>query len=227
MKKLYKREVYKTREVWLEARGIGGSSASAIVGKNPWMSSLDLFKAIVSPKTKKTDESTELMKYGIQCEPLMRKMFVLDFKDKYKVHTPYKNEMYRRKDKPYLTATPDGLLVDLNTKAKGIWECKTHDIRNRQDAEFWKNQLPDNYLIQALHYLVVLNDYDFVVFTIKLRYFDYFNSEGKKLIKQEIIYHYIERSEVLKELEWLESKETYFWEYNVQKRIMPQVKVSF
>ncbi len=226
MKKMYKREIYPTKEEWLNNRGFGGSSASAILGKNPYMTIVDLYKRIVHGGPSKND-SNESMQYGTLCEPLMRKLFALDYKDKYKVKAPYKYEMYRRKDKPYLTATLDGRLTDLITGAKGIWECKTHDIRNKADDEMWQLGLPDNYFIQCLHYLVVMNDCDFVILTAKLRYFDYYHESGKKLLYQKIIYHVIWRDDVKDQLDYLEKKETDFYENNVQKKIIPNYSIKF
>lgn len=228
-KKLYKKEIYKTKEEWLNARGFGGSSASAILGCNPWMTILDLYKAVISKKKEvsTTDQSNEAMQYGTRCEPLMRELYSLDYETLYKVHKPYKYEMYRRTDKPYLTATPDGLLLSKVDDKKMIWECKTHDIRNRADDEMWKDNIPQNYFIQCLHYLVVMKDYDGVILNAKLRYFDYYNSDGKKLLYQKIIYHIIWRSEVIDQIEYLEKKETEFWENNIQKKIMPQLTIKF
>lgn len=228
-KKLYKKEIYKTKEEWLDARGFGGSSASAILGFNPWMTILDLYKAIVSKKKENstTDQSNESMQYGTRCESIVRDLYSLDYESTYKVHKPYKFEMYRRIDKPYLTATPDGLLLSKVDGKKLIWECKTHDIKNRTDDEMWANSIPQNYFIQCLHYLVVMQDYDGVILNAKLRYFNYYNSDGKKLLYQKIIYHTIWRSEVLDQIEYLEKKETEFWENNIQKKIMPQIIIKF
>lgn len=227
-KRLYKKEIYKTKEEWLKNRGFGGSSASAILGVNPWMTILDLYKSIVHKKEEKhIDQSNEAMQYGTRCESLMRQLYVLDYESIYKVHKPYQYEMYRRIDKPYLTATPDGILTTIADGKKGIWECKTHDIKNRADDEAWANSIPQNYFIQCLHYLVVMKDCDFVVLNAKLRYFDYYNSDGKKLLYQKIIYHVIWRSEVLDQIEYLEKMETKFWEHNIQKKIMPSFSVKF
>ena len=227
--KLYKKEIYKTKNDWLNSRGFGGSSASAILGKNPYMSSLDLYKAIVlkTSNNNTTDQQSESMQYGVKLEPLLRKMFAEDFKGIYKIKAPYKYEMYRRKDKPYLTATLDGRLTELSTGKKGIWECKTHDIRNKYDDEMWQSGLPDNYFIQCLHYLLVMNDCDFVILTAKLRYFDYHHENGRKLLNQKIIYHFIWRDEVKDQIEYLEKKETEFWENNIQNKIMPKINISF
>ena len=227
MKKLYKKETFKSEQDWLDARAFGGSSASAILGKNPYMSKLELYKAIINPKSKKVAKTNENMAYGTKCESLIRKEFILDFQDIYKVHSPKAHEMYRRVDKPYLTATLDGILVNKKTGEKGILEIKTHDIKNKADAMSWREKLPENYYIQVMHYLMVMNDYKFVVLVAKLRYFDYFNEGGKKLLKSETIYHYIDRKEVNDQILTLEKAETDFWENNVKKKIIPAIKIEF
>lgn len=223
---MYKREIFKTKEEWLAARGLGGSSASAILDKNPYMSKLELFKAIVYPSKHKLDWSNDSMAYGTKCEEIIRKLFKYDF-PQYRVHSPKDREMYRRTDKPYMTATLDGIIREKKTGRKGVLEIKTHDIRNRADEENWSNHIPENYYIQVLHYLLVMKDFDFAIIVGKLRFYDYFSPSGKKLLKTEIRYQYIERSEVFKDLEYLEKKETEFWEENVLKKKIPPLKITF
>ena len=56
MKKLYKVEHYgKDRQEWLKNRGFGGSSVSAIFGKNPYMNALDIYCSAFN----KNDEKNE------------------------------------------------------------------------------------------------------------------------------------------------------------------------
>lgn len=227
MERLYKKEVYKSKDFWLKARGLGGSSASAILGVNPYMTKIELYRAIVMPNDKPLVKENESMAYGTRCEPIIRKLFAYDFKGKYIVHTPKNFEMYRRIDKPYLTATLDGVLRVKGIKRKGVLEIKTHDIRNAKDEQEWDGHLPQHYFIQVLHYLLVLNDFDFIELTAKLRFFDYFNPTGKKLIKTEVRYYHIERADVMKDLEFLEKEETNFWENNVMKKVMPQLQIKF
>lgn len=230
VKKLYKKETFKTKEEWLNARGLGGSSASAILGKNPYMSILDLYSSIVlSNKKKKANRSNSSMEYGTRNEPLIRRIFADDFSEKFKVIAPRNNEMYRRIDKPYMTATLDGVLINKETKEKGILEIKTHDVRNREDNKLWLKRIPDNYFIQVLHYLLVMNTFTFVVLVAKLRFYDYFHEDGKKLLKTEFRYYYIDRNDenIRKQLEYLESAETKFWEENVKKKVMPKIKIKF
>ncbi|MFA5485785.1 MAG: YqaJ viral recombinase family protein [Bacilli bacterium] len=228
-KKLYTRQTFGSREEWLGSRGMGGSSASAILGVNPWKSKLELYKSIVAPAEKNIKVETapnEAMQYGILSEPLIRKQFALDH-PQFKVIAPRSFEMFRRIDKPYLTATLDGRLLETATGRKGILEVKTRDIRNRADDQDWQGQLPQNYFIQVMHYLMVMNDFDFAIVVAKLRFFDYFHEEGKKLLRTETRYYHIERSEVAQDIENLEKLETHFWENNVLKKRLPKVEITF
>lgn len=208
---------------------MGGSSASAVLNQNPWMSKLELYKSIVSPAKKniKSDRApNEMMAYGIKSEPLIRRQFILDHPH-LRVITPRSFEMFRRKDKPYLTATVDGrIIVRDNKLRKGVLEIKTRDIRNRADDQAWQGQLPQNYFIQVMHYLMILNDFDFAVVVAKLRFYDYFHEDGKKLLRTETRYYHIERSEVEEDIANLEKVLTHFWEHNVQKRIIPNTNLE-
>lgn len=194
------------------------------------MTKIELFKRIISKKKvddiQEDDNKNEATIYGTEAEPIIRKLFELDFPH-LKVYSPKLYEMYRRIDKPYLTATLDGRLYNTLTKEWGILEIKTHDIRNRADDEAWKVSLPDNYYIQCLHYLMVMNDYNFAILCAKLKFYDYFAEGGKKLLRQEIRYYYIDRKEKLKEIEYLEKEETDFMENHVQNGIIPPMKIEF
>jgi len=223
VKKLYKRETFKSREDWLNNRGMGGSSASAIMFCNPYQTAMDLYRAIKFPKTKETDETNESMKYGIICEDLIRKQFAIDFAKKYKVHKPLHFEMFRRKDKPYMTATLDGILTDIETKEKYILEIKTRDIRNRFDESNWTNSLPQNYFIQLAHYLLVMNDFKGAILVAKLRFFNH----EHEIERQEIRYYKVMREDIEQSLINLENAETKFYEYNIANNIPPTIKIRF
>lgn len=219
-KSRYSRHVYKTRPEWLRARVIGGSSASSIVGVNPWQSRLELYLSLMEGPG--DDRDNEVLKYGRENEPLIRKMFKLDFPDK-KVMAPRGYEMYIRNDKPYMTATVDGRTVDSDGR-KGILEIKTHDVRNSEDLDRWRGSIPQNYLFQVLHYMLVLTDYEYADLVAKLRFFDY-DGTMRTLVKTETRYYHIERADVEKELAWLEKQETRFYEENFLKGIPPQPNI--
>lgn len=223
----YKRLTFKTREEWLQNRVIGGSSASAIVGKNPYKSKFDLYTDLTTKRKIGDSVQNTAMEYGHNLEPLIRKAFAYDH-PQYIVKTPKNNEMYCRLDKPWMTATLDGQLIHKISKKKFILEIKTHDIRNKKDDEMWQVTIPVNYFIQVIHYLNVMNDYDGAILVARLRFFDYYNEDGKKLLRTETRYYYIDRKdeEVQKQMIALEKVETKFWEENVLKRIPPKTTIK-
>jgi predicted phage-related endonuclease len=225
--KNYTKERYKNKEEWLKNRGLGGTSASAITGNSKWKDKLELFNSIIIGNEHETQKTNESLMYGTACEPLIRKQFELDFANKYKVITPKGYELYRRKDKPYMTATPDSLLIDLQAKKKGIQEIKTHDVLNREDAEEWNGSIPQNYFEQVIWYLAVMDDIDFVEVTAKLKFYDYFDEGGKKLLKSETRYYYIAREDVKDSIKALETIVTRYWEENIIKGEIPNVYITF
>lgn len=220
-RKNYLRESYKTKEEWLKARGFGGSSAAAIIGKSPYMSKLELYKACITDSASR-EKNSDSMTYGTMLEPIVRKAFAYDYGDSYSVRAPKGHEMYRRADKPYLTATVDGILTDLSTGKRGVLEIKTHDFRNGADEDEWNGRVPDNYYIQMLHYMMVMDDMEFAILYAKLRYFRYDDEGSRTLDHSELrAYEPIRREDVADELRWLEAKETEFWEENIKKRKIP------
>ena len=78
--KLYKRESYKTKSEWLNARGIGGSSAAAICNKSKWLTANDVYNELALKKRKKVVENERMIE-GVQSESAIRLLFSLDYKD--------------------------------------------------------------------------------------------------------------------------------------------------
>lgn len=221
----YTKQTFESRADWLKARGFGGSTASAILGCNPWLTQFDLYTSFY--RGSEDNGQNEAMAYGTEAEHLIRELYALDGKYLgFKVLGPgYKHAMYRRKDKPYLTATIDGSIV-MDDGTKGILEIKTHDIRGRADEEQWaEGKLPQNYYVQCLHYLAVLDDMAFVELVAKLRYFDY-DGEKRTLSKTEIRYYHIDRKEKQAEIDYLEKKETAFYG-KLKEGEPPDVTITF
>ena len=218
---------FSSREEWLKARVIGGSSAASIIGKNPWQSNIELYWELIG-QSKKKDADNEILKHGRKLEPLIRKALAVDFPNKYKVIEPKNYQMFRVIDKPFMTATIDGTLIETKTGRKGILEIKTHDMRNAEDISNWESgNLPPNYIAQVIHYLAVLNDYDFVLFVPKLNYYGY-DGNVRKLTKTVTRYDFIiERKDVESKIAWLEKQVTEFYENHVAKRIPPQPSIKF
>lgn len=222
--KMYKVEIYTNEQEWLNARGLGGSSASAILDSNPYMTKHDLWLSILNKDKKTTKKKkNDVQEYGHKAEPLIRKLVALNLAQKYKIIAPKKYEMYRRVDKPYLTATIDSTIIRLEDGVKGIHEIKTRYCKNREEYEDWLNGvIPQNYFIQCLHYLMVMEDMQFVLLTPKL-----ILQKGFEIHTETIVYGLtIWRKDVLKELEYLEKVETEFWENNIIKRQIPTTKIK-
>ena len=142
--KNYTKENYgKDKNAWLNHRGIGGTSASAIVGLNPYQTKLDIYCAIENPKEEKDEATGERVDYGRKLEPLIRNNINANFSHKYKVRNPKGFEMYRRKDKPYMTATLDGTMTSLtDPNEKWVIEIKTHDMGDSEDMFHPVNSYP-------------------------------------------------------------------------------------
>ena len=230
-RKNYTRETFKTREEWLNARGLGGSSASAILGDSPYETRTELLEKIVLPKEEKIEDKTneEAKQHGNIAEPALRTIFKANHPED-KVLPPKANEMYRRKDKPYLTATLDGKLINLANK-KGFIECKTRQVRRKSDLEEWLDAdgkptiLPQRYFDQVIHYFNVLNDMDYCWVVVELQFYS-FNGEKEELDHCEIYFYYIEREKVANSIKALDYIETDFWENEVEAKRLPNIIIE-
>lgn len=196
---------YKNREEWksMRIKGIGGSDASAFVGKNPWKDTNTLWKEKKGMIIPGDISDKPYVQYGIKAEEYLRKLFALDFLQ-YDVQY-IDNVTLQSKKYPWMLYSPDGLLLEKETGRKGIFENKTTTILQSMQREKWNDQIPDNYYIQVLHGLLV-TDFDFVVLKAQLKL--EFNDGTVKLDTR----HYtINKDEVLDDLEWLFKKEKEQW----------------
>lgn len=199
-------KICNNHEDWLHARSgrIGGSDAAAILGCNPWMTNVQLWKYKTGKDKQKDISDKEVVKYGNNAEPLLRRLFALDF-PQYEVLYEENNIFFNSK-MPWAHASLDGWLVDKETGRKGILEIKTSNILQSIQKEKWKGRIPDNYYIQVLHYLMVTG-FDFVVLKAQLKY----EHDGDIMLNTR---HYkIEREEVLEDIEFLKKAEKEFFEY--------------
>lgn len=198
-------KICNNHEDWLHARSgrIGGSDAAAILGCNPWMTNVQLWRYKAGKAKQKDISDKEVVKYGNNAEPLLRRLFALDF-PQYEVLYEENNIFFNDKI-PWAHASLDGWLVDKETGRKGILEIKTSNIIQSSQKEKWKNRIPDNYYIQVLHYLMVTG-FDFAVLKAQLKY-DYSD------VMLNTRHYKIEREEVLEDIEFLKKAEKEFFEY--------------
>lgn len=210
---MIERKILASREEWLKHRSrIGGSDASAIVGLNPYKTNTDLYLEKTGQKESPDISDKPYVLYGTKAEEHLRELFRLDF-PQYQVQY-FDNNMYLNSKYPFAHASLDGELTDEDGR-RGILEIKTTNILQSMQKEKWRDRIPDNYFIQILHYLMV-TEFDFVVLKAQLK------SEFGGQIYLQTKHYFIERSEVLGDIEYLAEEERKFWQC-VQARKKPDL----
>lgn len=211
---MIRRYTFPDREHWLEARRgrIGGSDASAIVGRNPYMSNTDLWEIKTGRREQEDISDKPYVVYGTKAEEHLRELFRLDFPEydvRYEEGNMFINDRF-----PWAHASLDGWLVEKETGRRGVLEIKTTNILQSMQKEKWKDGIPDNYYCQVVHYLMV-TEADFAILKAQLKYD--FNGE---LPYMQVRHYLIERSEVEEDIAFLETEERRFWEH-LQRNIRP------
>lgn len=206
-------QIFPTREEWLKnrAHGIGGSEISAVMGANPYLANVDLWR-IKTGKKKAADISDKpAVKYGQQAEKYIRELFRLDY-PQYKVDYA-DNNSFTNSRYPWALASLDGWLTDQDGRS-GILEIKTTEILNPAQWGKWggkypkpgEMQIPQNYYCQCLFYMAV-KEADFCILVAQIKYIE--DGEMKKQTR-----HYkIERTEVQEDIDFLMKKGSEFWEF--------------
>lgn len=207
---------FNGRGTWLVGRqkGIGGSDAAAVLGLNPYMSNVDLWR-LKTGRAQKADVShNPLVEYGTRAETSLRELFRLDFPEYRVEHEPF--SIYTNSDYPWALASLDGRIYDDYTGRTGILEIKTTTINGSAQAAKWKDRLPDNYFCQILHYMAVM-EADFAILKSQLKY----ERPGDLL---EVTKHfYIEWEDVKEQAEYLMEEERKFWQYVTADKEPPLV----
>ncbi len=204
--------VCNSREEWLKKRKntIGGSDASAIVGLNPYRSNVDLWLEKTGQIIPEDISDKPYVKYGHDAEPLLRDLFRLDFPE-YQVFYE-ENNLFLNEKYPWGHFSADGWLKDQDGR-RGILEIKTTEILQSMQKEKWDHRIPDNYYIQILHGLLIM-EADFAVLKAQLKtVFD-----GIPYLQTR--HYFIERSEVEEDIEFLKYSEERFYQ-NILNRTKP------
>lgn len=195
----------KSHEEWLANRtkGVGGSEISAVIGCNPYMDNVTLWKIKTGQFQPEDISDKPFVKYGNDAEHHLRELFKLDFPE-YSVGYEKNNSFFNPKY-PWARASLDGWLTDENNR-KGILEIKTTEILQSMQKEKWNKQIPQNYYCQVLFYMAVL-EADFAILKAQLKtVFD-----GVPYLQTK---HYpIERSDVEDDIKYLMQEGERFWQY--------------
>lgn len=196
-------QVLPNREDWLKHRTkIGGSDASAILGKNPYKTNVELWKDKAFHLMPEDISDKPYVKYGTEAEKYLRGLFKMDY-PQYEMFYE-ENNMWTNDAYPFAHASLDGWLKD-EAGRMGVWECKTTNILQSRQKEKWDHRLPENYYIQVLHYLMV-TEFEFVELKAQLK--SVF-SDGSVYLQTR--HYHIERSDVEADITYLAEEERKFW----------------
>lgn len=211
-------KILESREEWLKNRSrIGGSDASAIVGLNPYKTNVELWMEKTGQIVPEDISNKPYVQYGTQAEMHLRGLFGLDF-PQYKVDY-VDNNMFTNDKYPWGHASLDGWLMDQEGR-KGILEIKTTEILQSMQKEKWNQQIPDNYYIQILHYLMV-TEFEFAVLKAQLK--TVFGGVPYLQTK----HYFIERSEVEEDIQFLAREEEKFWQHIIDRKkpalLLPEI----
>ena len=210
-------KVLKNREEWLKnrERTVGGSEAAALVGKNPYMTNIDLYRIKTGQQAKADIDDKEYVIYGRNAEEHLRALFALDY-PQYEVDYIDNNSFWNDKY-PWASASLDGWLTDQDGR-KGILEIKTTNILQSMQKEKWDHRIPDNYYCQVLWYLGVTG-FEFAVLKAQLKY-DY---DGDIFLTTK--HYYIDRADVQDDIDYLMQRGAAFAEY-IEKGKEPPLVIN-
>lgn len=195
--------VLANHDEWLKHRTkIGGSDASAILGKNLYKTNVELWKDKAFHLMPEDISDKPYVKYGTEAEKYLRELFKMDY-PQYEMFYE-ENNMWTNDAYPFAHASLDGWLKD-EAGRMGVWECKTTNILQSRQKEKWDHRLPENYYIQILHYLMV-TEFEFVELKAQLK--SVF-SDGTVYLQTR--HYHIERSDVEADIEYLADEERKFW----------------
>lgn len=193
-----------TREQWLKLRrkGIGGSDASVVMGKNPWRSIQQLWEDKTG-KTPVQENSNEYTYWGNVMEGIIRK----EFMNRTGLKVRQKHFMMLHPQFQFMFADVDGIVTDERGE-KCIFEAKT--VSQYREEEWRDGKIPVEYMMQVQHYLAVCGmQKAYIAALIGGNHF---------------IYHTILRDEGM--IAELVHAEKQFWNYNVKCDIRPEIDDS-
>lgn len=193
-----------TREQWLKLRrkGIGGSDASVVMGKNPWRSIQQLWEDKTG-KTPVQENSNEYTYWGNVMEGIIRK----EFMNRTGLKVRQKHFMMFHPQFQFMFADVDGIVTDERGE-KCIFEAKT--VSQYREEEWRDGKIPVEYMMQVQHYLAVCEmQKAYIAALIGGNHF---------------IYHTILRDEGM--IAELVHAEMQFWNYNVKCDIRPEIDDS-
>ncbi len=203
---------------WLQKRsfGIGGSDCSTILGLNPYKTNVDLWKEKTGRKKPDDISNKKVVQHGLQAEQHLIGLFALDYPEFIVNHKDF--DIRKHSEYDFIIGSLDGELENKENQKKGILEIKTCNIMRVQQFHEWNNQIPNNYLMQILHYLLVTNfDYAVCYALLKTNFND--------VKRSEIRTYYFERADYLDEIDLIKNEVIKFWQDYVLADKEPPLKL--
>lgn len=209
---------FATREDWMKHRvGIGGSDAAAVLGISPWRTNVQLWE-IKTGQVKQPDISNHpAVRYGTVAEEHLRELFRLDFPEYAVMYEP--GNIFYNSDFPFAHASLDGWLIEHETGRQGILEIKTTACQTLAALNKWRDQVPDYYYAQVLHYFLVTG-WDFAVLKSQIKIMI-----GGSLKQIETRHYRFERASCLEDIRMLSDAEREFMRY-VETGKCPPLKLT-
>lgn len=205
-------EVFRSREEWLKHRsGIGGSDAAAVLGLSPWKTNVQLWEEKTGRREAPDISDSPVVKYGTEAEKYLRGLFALDYPE-YEVCYEENNAFF---SSDFAHASLDGWLIEKETGRKGILEIKTANITSGTLADRWKDQVPQHYYAQVLHYLLVTG-WNFAVLKAQLKY-----EFGGEISRIETRHYRFDREDCEDDIRMLEGAEREFMAYVAADKCPP------
>ena len=196
------------RQEWLgkKAKAIGGSECASLLGLNPWMSNVDLWKIKTGRKPKEDISDKPIVKYGCDYEPILISGFGIDY-PQYDVFHKEHDLMYHR-EHSFMVGSFDARLAEIHTGRKGVLEIKTTNILNSTQLDKWKDDnVPDNYFCQLVWYLAVNPEFQFAYLKALLNWKPF----ADKQVYQEIRHYKFERKNLENDIDIITKAAIEFW----------------
>lgn len=184
-----------SRDYWRECRkkGIGGSDAAAVVGLNPYKSSIGVYLEKIGLWN--GEEDNEKMRVGRDLDEYVAQRFT----EATGLKVRKRNAILVHEDYDFMFANVDRLIIGKN---EGL-ECKTTSSYGMKDWE--GNEIPQHYLVQCMHYMAVTGAEAWNIACL--------------IGNEKFVCKRIERDEEI--INYLIQIEKNFWEEYVLKRRMP------
>lgn len=201
---------YDTRADWLMGRmdGIGASEAAAVCGKSPWMTEKELWQRKTGQFLEEDKGNADTQR-GTLSESHIRELFGIEMGLEVWDGT---GMLLRSTEHPFMTASLDGFYEEDGKPV--VLEIKS--VRRR--GEEWADGcIPNHYLIQCLHQLIVTG-WDKAV--LRARFCS--SPDYPKAYENSYV---INREDYEDTIASLIKKEHHFWAYNVIQRKAPSVRM--